>query len=363
MSREVRVANIIVWSLVGLLFLVFLLILFLRRSGTAGTSGSTCSVDANCSGNGLCRDGACQCSDGWSGVFCDIVHSDVNNKYYKADCNVHPVVCTQDADCGVCDNVTTCQYTKKNENYLNLEGYYCMSAEKQITKCESNCGGNWEWSGWSGVEAMAWRCNADYPGIFPSGNCTDKAANICPQYEYPMDGSLPELNLKCTCDTDTCQASTDCKDGAPCVGNICKRKVGWNASKTGPLCVPDTCQTGSWVAAPASASNPYGIHGACPGLPLACSGHGICTPPTCQCFEGYVSSDCGDTCTLQTEEGDGCDLNNRDIKCGAGWEPSMDNTCTDTPANGRCCKNPKKCYRDKPGADYGTCHDPTTKAR
>ena len=286
---------------------------------TQGKAGSdACTTDAQCNDHGKCVQGFCRCDEGWSGVFCDVVKSTSRADYYTADCNVLPVECNSDKDCqNRCTDANfKCQ--DPGENVRNLKGKYCIDPVKPKLECDPNYGGNWVWSGWSDVQNMTWRCEADYPNIFPEGTRTPLAADVCQDYNYPGDGSLPEGNFTCSCDVDCatdvdcpyqelprkcirgfclfCDCQTKCKETSECPGaeqciqgqcidptkhrkcgedaecnaqlcvdGKCKLKTGWNAQKTGPTCVLDSCPSGQvWQAeTPGGPLNPYQILGKC----------------------------------------------------------------------------------------------------
>ena len=216
------IANVIIWTLFAAVTICFA-IMYLSgccgggpwEGGNAGAvKGRTCVADGHCGAQGRCdENGRCVCDKGWSGPFCDIPEAMIEDSQQQQQVQDVPVKCTVDADCT--GSSQTCQDTKAEDNVLNLEGRYCMSAVKPNIDCDSRCGGNWVWNGWSGVEGMGWGCRADYPG-FPQGNCKDVAADMCPDFTYPQDGSLPANSLKCKCGGQACVSSTDCRNGASC---------------------------------------------------------------------------------------------------------------------------------------------------
>jgi hypothetical protein len=260
--KGIVILNIIL--LITLLGLIgaFVAIYFWQRSRQQNRT--MCFKDAQCN-YGKCKDNICVCEPGFVGQFCDVSQANVQDSFYAADCNIVPIACKDNTDCAVCANESAkCQEMTASNNPRNLEGKFCLDTGKPTINCEEECGGNWEWSGWTDIEGMGWRCRADFPNIFPEGNCSSQSSNICQRIYY--NGGIPSGNLTCDCKQACLNDDKDCQViGAKCENKSCKVKTGWNATRDGPICVVDNCPDyQTWVPDKINAAtNPFAINGQC----------------------------------------------------------------------------------------------------
>ena len=224
-----------------------------------------CAPSADCSGHGLCVDGACHCEGGWQGDACHLLAC-------PGDCSGH----------GACRTDGTCEcargYGGADCSDLACPGDCsqhgrCIGYGSSTRACKCD-------DGWGGEDCATKTCPA--PGCGAHGACVDGACLCANGFAGP------------NCSTPLCPAG--CSGHGHCEGAACKCDEGW----TGEACAERACVGGC-------AANQICYEGACACAPgftgldsgcttkvceHECGPHGRCTDGACVCASGYSGARC-----------------------------------------------------------------------
>jgi len=340
-------------------------------SSIALAANATCAGD--CSGNGVCNDGICECGDTHTGVSCDMPRC-------KEDCNHKGLCLMQECICDSAFYGNACQHIRCQNDCLG--NGYCFQGE---CHCKDGFGGDDCGDTQDVGSSVTLTIHKKQPHRAPAAidlrketvslrrSVPDACENNCNNHGKCDDGT-------CHCFTgysgaacadvcpNECSHQGDCQEGA-CLcfagflGVDCSVKGCCNGHGTCDNpgeCVCDAGWSGDDCSIMLSCPDPLcSGHGACEsgkcncvtgfGGPTCISPAGSCSPPcgpngfcnaaskTCECSVGFV----GPTCLSKT---DSCDDNcnfkglcmNGQCACGPGWQ-------------GETCDKPFSA----PGADPG----------
>jgi EGF-like domain/Tenascin EGF domain len=224
-----------------------------------GYQGADCSESTNCqnncSGQGKCINGMCQCDVGYTGDACELQECP-NGCNGHGDCINEKCVCSKawgGNDCSQC---------------------LCMHGQCAGTQCVCD-------PGWSGVKCEVKGCGNCFNGVCKANKC------VCQEGFTGEDCGFCESFLGCS----GCKADEDCKTGTCRLGKcLC------DSYHTGKFCEILLCSGhGIMHNSGCVCEDDYiGINcSVALTCPNSCTGRGVCHAGECYCDPDYEGGDCG----------------------------------------------------------------------
>lgn len=273
-------------------------------------AAGACTND--CNGNGLCKDNACVCFEGFVGAACDVSALGCPN-----DCSGH-------GSCfdGVCDCETgfvgadCSSVSMACDQNLNCTAHgRCIGG---LCQCEA------PWTGDACDEYSGFQCPTELRNCTDHGTCTLGQAG---SWSCACDKGFCGPHCDSVCARGGCPSN--CSGLGSCVGSVCSCLDGFGG---------EDCS----------------IVAEMPGCPNYCSGRGVCLNGACECDEAWL----GAACEVASDANDlaphGTCVNGR-CTCENGWEGTLCDEAVRCPRNcsavGSCEDGRCRCQDGFTGSD------------
>ncbi|XP_055081221.1 LOW QUALITY PROTEIN: tenascin-like [Periophthalmus magnuspinnatus] len=356
-----------------------------------GFSGADCANEecpVDCGQRGHCVDGECQCDPGFSGPDCSQSSCPGNcnnrgrcvNGHCQCDPGFSDPDCSQSSCPGNCNNRGRCVNGK-----CVCESGFIGESCADIT-CPGNCNNRGRCingkcvcnSGFGGEKCTDKTC----PGNCNNrGRCVDGKCQCNPGFSGPncSQSSCPRncnnrglcVNGKCVCESgfggESCADKTcpgNCNNRGRCVNGQCICEPGFDGLDCAGKMCPENCN-GRGVCVDGKCVCESGFGGencgdkTCPGN---CNNRGHCVDGKCVCARGFKGVDCAERACPNECSGRGKCMEGRCV-CEGGFT-GADCSAKGCPGNcnnrGRCVKGKCVCRRGFSGADCGQCQDGLT---
>ncbi len=353
---------IIIPLIIGIGIIAVILYFVLRKK---------CPKDDNnkeCSGNGTCKNGKCQCSSKYTGDKCDIRQKCSNNDDCNSDEKCSNTKCIKIDDCiddNDCNKNFICNTKNKCVCKPNFKTPDCKVCDDEHTGdncekklCKTKCTENQQCDNTTGICVCKPKfkepdCTKCSDSSYTGANCDQKicetqcSANqqcdgttgkcICkPQFKEPDCINCIDGYTGSNCETKKCQSNNDCSNGQTCnqTSKICECKSGFH----GIDCSKPNCNNTTNI----------------------CKNNGICNADgTCSCGENFQ----GDLCEIIKCKNDNdclngtCDKNTRLCICKPNFKQPDCSSCDDDYTGNNC--QIKKCKSNSDCSNNGDCNKET----